>query len=515
MKEITQLKRNDSLEIGTEKFVVKGVLELKQGAFTWKELLLANTQTHEEAWLNIEPATGELILYKTADASVHPSSLQKPYLIIENGKGTVTLADAVKGVFRGDVVEFTDYMLKEDTNQLFSYEKWGNEIIYFVGKRVSTSVTITAASTTPTTTPTTTVKQNFNYWNSLALGQKLKIQGEEYYVAGFVVHKQGTFQWKEYKLRKGLKEKWLSVEKTGKRDAQLSLSESVSLRKLSFSSDRTEITYQDTLFRCIDTGNARAIDMDGDVDFDYNEAFSFAEYESDGGKQLSIEEWPDETEASLGEVVEQSDIEVLEGKIKKTRQGTGGGCNTWIILLIIGAVVWIIWGPVAAWFSYPVRDGIKKHADFAYETTVTSNNKSSTKSDVYSTFMSTDAACRKIIEMAPEDIKDVITSNDSIGDDQILVLTSKESALIYMSEEYKTYVQVSKREEDSQGHTSYRAYRPSRLHRFYSSGIRWSRDRYSSFDGINTSQYDSYVSSARQASINARQSQGGGTSFGK
>nr|WP_239059542.1 DUF4178 domain-containing protein [Bacteroides sp. 224] len=346
----------------------------------------------------------------------------------------------------------------------------------------------------------------------MSVGQKLKIKGEEYYIAGFVKHKQGTFYWKEYKLRKGIKERWLSVEKTGKNGVLLSLSHNVSFAKLSFSSDSKQVTYQGTLFHCIDTGEARALESAGDVDFDYNEKFSFVEYEADGGKQLSIEKWSDETEASLGEIIEQSDIEILKGKIKKSVKGIG--CN-WTVLMIIGFFVFLVWEPVSAWFSYPIRDGIKKSYDFSYVTTVTSNNKSNTKSGIYSTVLSTHAACQKIIEMAPEDIKDVITSNDSIGDDQILIRTNKETALIYMNEEYKTYIQISKKEEDPQGYTSYRAYHPRRLHRFYVSGSTWSKNKNESSDELNTSKYNTYVSSARQASINARRSQGGGTSFGK
>jgi hypothetical protein len=503
------LKRDDSFEIRNTKFSVKGWLELEQNAFRWKELLLVDLQTNEEVWLNVEPDTQEVVLYRNTGSHIHPSSCKEPYRIIENGKGKVISADNIPDVSPGDVVEYVDYIFEDRPEQLLSYEKWDGEKEFFIGERISPESIITSAPPPVPEAPDKTINRN---WEALLVGQELRIKGESFYISGLVKHRQTGFYWTEYRLFGGKKEHWLSVEKADK-EVKIGLSHNIPFRKISFFDDNKYAEYQGKRFNHVETGNAKVVRSEGDVDFDNNEPFTFIEYESSDGQQLSIEKWTDETEASLGEELREADIEVREGRINRVRKQKGkSGCLIRIILA--GIFVFIVYIFLSERNTQPIRRELMKNSQFNHVTAVTSNDKANTKSDIFSSGVSPDSVCKKIIKIDPEHIRHVITSDES-EKDQILIQSDKETVVIYISENDSTYIQVSEKKDDPQGYSSYRSANSHRLHRFYNSGIYWMNRRSTGAADLNTTGYDSYLFNARQESVNTRRTQGGGTSFGK
>nr|WP_255495524.1 DUF4178 domain-containing protein [Dysgonomonas sp. 521] len=355
-------------------------------------------------------------------------------------------------------------------------------------------------------------------WDKLPVGQQLKIKGKSYTVVGLVKHRHKNAAWTEYKLDSSRKEYWLSVEKISKEKYEIGLSHSVPINSIRFSDSDKKAECNNIIFNFVEKGQARVADCKGDVDFDYNESFSYKEYRSTSGEQLSIEIWEDETEASLGEEISEADIEVLGirhiSNWSRNSSSTGGGKNikVYVWTAIAAIIAFIIFWPSCS-SKRPIRDGLKSNAMFAYETSVTSNNKSNTKSDIYRSDYTPDAVCKAIIDMDSENVKSVVTSNDSIGEDQIMIQTDKETALIYLGEGGNTLVQVSKKGEEPQDeYRPYRAYRGHRLYWFFRSV---SRNKYLDPTTVNKTKYDNYISSARQASVYSRSSRGGGTSFGK
>lgn len=517
MERLYQLKRNDSLEINGRSFLIKGVMELKQGAYQWKEFLLTDKANGEEFWFNIELSSREeLILYRSTDPASYPKPHDEGSSILEEGDATVISKSGISDVTMGNEVHFIDYESVQDSQHVFSSETWGKDSEFYVGERVLFENIKSESLSTPPSLPV----ERKHEWEKLPIGQQLKIKGISHTVVGSVKHKHKNDTWTEYKLDGGRKEHWLSVEKVSKEQYEIGLSYSVPYRSIKFSDSDKKAECNNIIFGFVEKGQARAVECKGDVDFDYNEPFSYKEYRSTGGEQLSIEIWEDETEASLGEEINEADIEVLGIQyISNWSDSSSSGGSGWSKNL--KRYVWTAIAAVAAFVIFwpscnskrPIRDGLKSNAMFAYETSVTSNNKSNTKSDIYRSDYALDTVCKAIIDMDPENVKSVVTSNDSIGEDQIMIQTDKETALVYQGENGNTLVQVDKKGEEPQDeYKPYRAYHGHRLYWFFRSVA---GNNYSDPTTINTTKYDNYVSSARQASIYSRSSRGGGTSFGK
>ncbi|MDR3060125.1 MAG: DUF4178 domain-containing protein [Prevotella sp.] len=514
MERIYQLKRNDSLQINSRSFLIKGVMELKQGAYQWKEFLLTDTSNGEEFWFNIELSSQEeLILYKVADPALFPKPHDEGSSILEEGDATVINKSGISDVTMGNEVHFIDYESVHDNQHVFSSETWGRYSEFYVGERVLFENIKSGSLFVPPSLPV----EKKHEWEKLPVGQKLKIKGKNYTIVGYVKHKHKNASWTEYKLDGGRKEYWLSVEKISKENYEISLSYSVPYRGVKFSDSEKKAEYNNIIFGFVEKGQARVADCKGDVDFDYNESFSYKEYRSTSGEQLSVEIWEDETEASLGEEVWETDIELLgiehiSNWSESSNSGKGNGFKGYIWTAIVAVVAFVMFWPSCD-SKHPIKDGLKSNAMFAYETSVTSNNKSNTKSDIYRSDYDPDGTCKIIIDMDPENVKSVVTSNDSIGEDLIMVQTDKETALIYMGEDGNTMVQIDKKgEEPQEEYSPYRAYHRHRMYWFFRSVA---RNNYPDHTTINTTKYDNYVSSARQSSIYSRSSQGGGTSFGK
>ncbi len=137
MERIYQLKRNDSLEINSRSFLIKGVMELKQGAYQWKEFLLTDTSNGEEFWFNIELSSREeLILYKVADPALFPKPHDEGSSILEEGDATVINKSGISDVTMGNEVHFIDYESVHDNQHIFSSETWGRYSEFYVGERV-------------------------------------------------------------------------------------------------------------------------------------------------------------------------------------------------------------------------------------------------------------------------------------------------------------------------------------------------------------------------------------------
>lgn len=510
MEKIYKLTKGDNLAIDNKPYTVKGVLELKQANFRWKEFLLTDT-TGQETWLNVEPATQELILYRETTQQDRRLMEEREHTVFETGKGTVILANNIQGISRGNTVEFADYVFTENERERWSYEKWKEEEFYFIGKKISLSSITLLSNREKILSPTKdTSKRTLKDWRSLSLGQKLRLRGTEYYISGIADYKQHQFQWTEYKLEAGTETLWLSVEGSTPGKVDFSIFRIIPRRDVAFSQNYKKATYQDTVYDCVDAGNGRVIRSSGKVDFDPNEPFSFRDYEAKDGRLLSFEKWEDETETSVGETLQEFEIEILQGKKKKLTNIKASNV-IWAICGIAISMVFIIpW--ISSLFALPIQDTIKKNSRFSYVTSITATGNSKNKSHIYETSFSPDQTCQYIIKIDPENTECVITPNEK-GAEEIFLQTNKETVLIYISEDNTTYVQLSKKETDEEN-TPYRARSYHRVAGFYTSGMRWSTIP-TEGEKLNTSKYNSFLHQARQESINARRARGGGTSFGK
>ena len=118
------------------------------------------------------------------------------------------------------------------------------------------------------------------------------------------------------------------------------------------------------------------------------------------------------------------------------------------------------------------------------------------------------------MKVDPEHVEHIVSSKN-IADGERLIQTNRETVMIYRGEDNITYVQASARMDTTSNYNSYRASDSHRVRRFYHYGSRWSRGDRRVQENVDPHRYNQSLMNARQASINARNTQGGGTGFGK
>jgi hypothetical protein len=382
----------------------------------------------------------------------------------------------------------------------------------------------------------------------LPLGQELQISEKRYHVVGAVQYRQGFFTWTEYELEpyseSGFRgsNAWLSVERDGADaagDACLfSLHESIPFLQVR-PEGQNSVEYSGTFYTLIERGAANVLNYRGNGDYDFNESFTFIEYRSEAGEILTREFWSDEQEASLGRELAASDVRLL-GSRGRVHVSNDARMTRWIVRVCMLLVL------IGFFFSFSsfsfnttprIARQLAQNSSFTHVTSVTLEG--STKGQVYSTSLSPDEACRVLIAMDPERVRyvttalpesaDIIEANGNAQSErgqserllsERLLQTSRETVMIYESEHGATYVQVS---DDGVSEARYSVYRPRRYAwplRLYLNSRRWySRsnrlpDARSTYN-IDADGYAPVVANARQASVRARRSSGGGLGFGK
>jgi hypothetical protein len=511
------LQLGQTVRINGSVYTVKAMIEFRQGSFWWKEYTLEQAFDGDIVWLSVERGeaipvcllfrpvdaaflSGERVVYEGREYSLHESGLAEVRDFLGHTSARV-----------GDVVEFAEY--RDKTGLLLSREQWPDRTKYSAGAELPKGK-IAGVSSAPGSRETC--------MPTLPLGQELRIHGETYVVASRVGYRQGAFTWVEYELRPPRGPNvWLSAERGGEdgNACLLSLHRSIPYTDVQWL-ERSAL-YFGVVYQYVEGGTANVIDFEGG-DYDYNERFSFTSYRSGGSKILSCEIWEDEKEASIGEELTMPEVQLsrcaapAEGfaPSKKKRRCFPAA----ILLFFLAALVFVFLIPTAP----AIGARLASNSSFQHVTPVTLPNGK--KAQVYATALSPNEACRAIIELDPKHVQYVTTAAGTESGDagERLVQTSRETVMIYVSEDGKTLAQVSERDMGRGG--SYAAYRPrnsARLLGLYHNSRRWfdagkrrSVAEIQAFP-MDTRNYDSLVASARQASVSARRSSGGGRSFGK
>ena len=335
--------------------------------------------------------------------------------------------------------------------------------------------------------------------NNLKYGQIISIKNEKYTVIGMIEFKEDTWVWQEYKIKNQKSDiKWLSVEENEGKVQYSLYTEKPSIRI----SESLEFNYENEKYSLYEQGTAIVKRFYGNVDVDSFEKVEFKEYINETKtKLISSENWSGEVEKSTGIYLNETDILITQ-EINNSLPKKQNKANVRVIAymtLIFVAFFGLIGAVISISSSNVISKFLEKSSDFEYVTSVT-NNVNNKKAKVYKTNLSIDEAVKKIIDAAPEAIKEVKEDDESDG---VGLLTSKEYAYVYTGEDNQVYVQIAKNSFMTEDTNSYNSkYR--------------SRGYYRTYRRTSTSSnYSSYLNSARQQSINSRKSSGGGTSSGK
>ncbi len=364
------------------------------------------------------------------------------------------------------------------------------------------------------------------YEMDIRVGSILKINGQDARVIGLIRYKNtkdGNKTWVEYRLRTKDGERWLSMDDYYK---EYSISRAANNVRGKIGPEWHEV----------DKGHQVVVACSGDVDVENGDAADFIEFEDASEDNiLSTEIWDDGTEYSRGEYIELEDIKVVGYEAPKAIGGAGifGSTIAFISVIITFITILVITLSGTGVGNKSISKYLKEDTRFSYVTSITGNENQ--KADVYKNIMpiaTTDDTARDIIEGIDGNTESV-TQKDEEHDGDIAIVTKKEYCLIYHPEDKpdEIFIQVSDRKYNytsdnspykSSGITThwYRSHYYSSSYAKDSSSFSKMPSAYKTYSGdtihnIGNGYFDSYSSSVRQSSINARNSSGGGLSGGK
>lgn len=339
--------------------------------------------------------------------------------------------------------------------------------------------------------------------------QIVYIERVKYTVVNMIEYKEDTWVWQEYEIKHEAGAiRWLCVEKDENNKTEYSIYDKyygdINENEISFSS-------QNTQYELYEKGTATVKDYFGNVDVDVGERCEYIDYISeDKSKVLSIEKWDEEIEKSEGRYIDSSKVRITNEidtqkeemeKINKKK----GRIMSWIIygIIFLPLIISVFSSLTSGLFvNKSIQKYIDKQKKYTYVTSVT-NNTNREKAKIYkSPYGDIDTTVKDIISGVPEGITDTIDTDPNTEEDGIGLKTKNEFAYIYL-ENGNVYVQVSNKNyaNNNTGSTYH-----NRYHTYYYATYNSNRSSYT---------YSTYRNSARQQSVNARTSSGGGTSSGK
>lgn len=364
------------------------------------------------------------------------------------------------------------------------------------------------------------------------VGSEIKVEGNPFVVEGYIVFKQyDGSSWTEYMLRsKGNYEvKWLSVD--------IEYDEYAIYTQCGYGEDFSAKSIIDNGYKKVDDEIAKVLDYKGQVDVELGEQVSYRDYEDNTEELLiSIEEWDGEKEYSRGYYIDKEDIEKINTPNNALHIGAEDYSSAANIRKIIIAFIFIVLIVIVilkmGLLNFSKKEILSKYinsnSSFEYVTSITSDLDENKKANVYSTNKTVEDTAKLLIDGVQGNIDDV---QESQQDGTVVITTKDELALIYISEDAKTLVQVSLREYVySSRHMPYRGSNitDGYYRRYYYTTV-YQKDKtkfkklpnaYRDYNGgqivpDDNNKYRIYSSSVRQSSVNSRTSSGGGTSFGK
>lgn len=374
----------------------------------------------------------------------------------------------------------------------------------------------------------------------LELNQEVKVEGISYIVEGWIEFSAQSdgCSWREYRIRikQGKQYKWLSIDENYDEYAIYEMTHKTSLFE--------QTALEADGYKKVDSGKASVLDYAGKVDVARGERVSFEEYEDRTEEKIrAIEHWKDETEYSIGHYLDEDDIIPLESnkyttyndgsyknnstnyKMKtRSKQGISGFSIFWLFI----ALTVIISGITAFTSTKTISKYLQGAANFTYVTSITSDINSQQKADVYKTSLSVQGAAENILSHIAKQVTNV---DENAEGGTVAILTKKEYALVYTSEDNETLVQVSNRKYAySSRNTPYRSRaNTTNYYRryYYDKGYTSDSKRYkndtsgyedytdSSVEVDTSNHYKTYTNTIKQQSTASRSSSGGGTSSGK
>lgn len=372
-----------------------------------------------------------------------------------------------------------------------------------------------------------------------AIKDRIEIEGKCYIVKGKInfLNEADGCNWTEYKLvdvTNSSNIRWLSIDMVYH---EYAIYKAWQIQK--------KVDVEKRGYHLADEGIAKVMDLAGNVDVEYTNQVKYEEYEdATEEKIISIEEWNDEIEYSVGYYLDANDIEREDRFRERTkkvntmtstyrttqarnnsRSGFKRGSVIFLPLFIIG--IMLIGKIFSVINEVNLNKVISKDSQFTYVTSITADIDNDQKADVYETSMSVEETAKAILRMAGSSVKNV---DENLEDGTVAIVTRTHYCLVYEDENGQTLIQVSTRKY---AYTSrqepYRSRRSTyNYYRSYYYTTSYAEDNkqyngnnaYEDYSGgtvatDSNNRYKTYSDTIKQDSVASRSSSGGGTSSGK
>lgn len=144
---------------------------------------------------------------------------------------------------------------------------------------------------------------------NIQIGDIVSYDLVDYEVVGKITYRDGSYEWYSYQLLEGRNSIWLSAEM----DEELELGIYKSITLPVSEPFPKELTYEGKTFHKEEEGKAQILGQ-GRSENLHGKTTHYADYCDDEEEQfLSVETWGTETEVSVGEPIEEYEINILAG----------------------------------------------------------------------------------------------------------------------------------------------------------------------------------------------------------
>lgn len=347
----------------------------------------------------------------------------------------------------------------------------------------------------------------------LRRGQIIMIDAQKYVVNNMIEFKEDSWIWQEYEIQKYFngdsnryQKYWLTIEQDEHNKNEYYL-----YSRYAKIIDVNNIEFEDNgkSYKLFESGIATVKSYFGPTDVDPYEKCKYYDYISESENEiLSVEIWSDETEYTIGEKINDYQIQIKDEIDKEYLKKNTINSSKFSIFILWFCIILFIFPFIGYLFGgIFVNESMDKYlskntSKYTYVTSVT-NNSNNKKAKIYMVKLNTlDETVKDIIDGVPEGITEVIDDDSNTEKDGFALETKNEYAYIYMNEDGMIFIQISDKEYVNNSATTYHSSHNAYYHRSYRRRVR-------------SISYYNYASSARQSSVNSRNYSGGGTSSGK
>ena len=132
---------------------------------------------------------------------------------------------------------------------------------------------------------------------SLVVGNAITIDIIDYQVQAVIEFEVNGWRWREYKLESGDGIVWLNVEKDDELELSMYKEERLVNQTITFDD---QISHNGEVYYLQHKGEATVTYVEGDIGVIVGNKVKYADYESESEKFLTLEDWAEEIELSVG-----------------------------------------------------------------------------------------------------------------------------------------------------------------------------------------------------------------------